>query len=178
MPETITQAEFASRLGVSRQAVHDAVKRGRLSGAALSGNRVVLPFAEAQWQGRADPAAQLSAGVTPVRRAEPAAAGSEGEPDVYRDAKAREALAAAELREMQLAEKRNLLRGVDEVAEVCAALAGKIKAALERLPGRAEELAAAGREGDVQAVRAVLRRVVRDAEQDLADSVRALVPDA
>lgn len=174
MPEILSQTAFAARIGVTQQAVSKAIATGRLNGPAVAGRRIVLPFAEAQWRGNASPAAQLAAGVDPLPPLAADAPAAEAEPQVYRDAKAREAVAAARLRELQLEEKEGKLKPVEAIGEALAQVAGELVAGIETLVSRAEEITAAARDGDVPAVRAKLRAIVAELRTQTADRLEAL----
>ena len=151
--EVISQAEFARRLDppVSRQAVNEAIAKGRLPAAVLAGKKLRWPASWHAWQELRDPQQDHAVTLDPVRRApeETARAGTPslatsvppGETDSLRVARTRQAELDAELARLKLDRERDLLRPRAEVEREMAAVGGVIVTEIRGLEGRAEELA-------------------------------------
>lgn len=137
----ITQAEYARRRGCSREAVRRAVEQGRIT--AWGAKKLVHPvLADSQWQENS----RARAGSTPATAGAAAAGGSSGAPpaapaseekdDGYSAFRARREAADAELKEMELAQRRGELVSVSEIRAKLGERLGQVREQLLQLPAR------------------------------------------
>jgi predicted DNA-binding protein (UPF0251 family) len=170
--ETITRAEFARRMRVSKPAVTQAIKAERLHGAALAdGKRLRFLVAAAQWTANRDPQAELI-GPAPDDaddREDPGIGGGAAGP--YRNEKAATEKVRRELLEIELGRAKDRYRDRDEVAQAETTAGRQIAQHLELIESWAEELAV---ESDPMAVRRKLRDLIRGLRQKIADALNGL----
>lgn len=129
MVELITPAEFARRQGVTPQAVHRAIKRGRLT--QLPGGKLDPAVAGIQWQENRQRAANGTR--TQSTKAAPPPSDSGAVPSLEAS-KRRQAFHEANLAEMRERQKAGELVEVRGVQLAYTTLAAQLRAALERLP--------------------------------------------
>jgi hypothetical protein len=164
MGQLITQAEYARRRGVSREAVRKAIADGRVRGIPHGTKVMVDPeVADIQWarntdvdqqqrgapgqfeltQQRAQEAMRGTAEETPQTSAPTPAAQGEGESPLLVQEKTETERIRRQLLELDLAEKQSLLVRKDDVERAYASKLAGARDALEGLPDRlADELAA------------------------------------
>lgn len=160
--DMITQAEYARRRGVSREAVSRAIKDGRIS---LIDGKIDPVAADAQWAQNS----RVRVGSRPAgaaTTAELAAAAGEGggvasAGDDYWDSRARREAAEAEKSEMQAAEMRGDLIRTDAVRSALAKAASSARDALQQIPARLSPVLAA--ETDAAKVHALLEGEIHGA---------------
>ncbi|HNC68809.1 MAG TPA: hypothetical protein PLT85_17260, partial [Thauera aminoaromatica] len=148
-PNLITPAEFARQIGVAKQTVHEAVKRGRLS---VIDGKLDLEVARIQWDKNRSRRAPHS-----VEAAAPAGSPSGESTDggAYWEAKTRREAAEASIAELKEAELRGELVRKVEVERAIASRLVALRESLEVLADRLSALVAA--ESDAQACRRMLR---------------------
>ncbi|MFM1991328.1 MAG: hypothetical protein RJA99_4285 [Pseudomonadota bacterium] len=173
MVQLITQAEYARRRGVSRAAVTQAVKAGRI---VLIDGKVDPDVADVQWKRNTDPAQQrgaaaLASMASTAAIAPRAPAGEEGAPPDLHDARRRREQALAELAELELAEKRGELVPVADVQKALVSKVLGVRDSLDTLADRLSPLLAA--ESDPAKVYAMLRSEIRQVLAQLSTQSRA-----
>jgi hypothetical protein len=168
--ESMSQAEYARHLGVSRQQVSKDVKAGKIPVGA---------------DGRINPAdadfARRSSRVRVNTPAEPPEApASYGPAETSGLTKARTATEVyrARLAQLEYDERLGKLRPVDDIMAAAQACADQLVRALDQLPRRADEIAAAARAEDVAGVRVLLKTIVRDIRRLAADEFAKLAAGA
>lgn len=162
---TVSQADFARAVGVHRNIVYKALLSGRLTGAAVTADRrIVLEAALAQWHSRRDPAATFRQSAAPIGPTPVAPA-----PDKYRDARTRAAELDAELKELELARRRDEYRHRAEIEKSLVTAGRIIRQALDKIPQIAAEMMALA--PDEGAARARGRQLVRELEATIADAL-------
>ena len=168
--ELITQAEYAKRRGISKAAVTQAVKRGKLT---LVDGKVNLATADAQWA----ESHKLRVGSQPAVRSEPKRV-ERARPEVpddadlsippYQDSKARQAHLDAEKAEIELGVMRGKLVDKAKVKAEFAKQGAAVRDGLLNIPARiAPILHAAKTLGEVQTlldaeIRTVVSQLVGD----------------
>lgn len=162
----MSQAEYARHRGVTRQAVSKAVKNksipvgkdGRINPAdadyALDGNRARLNMPADEPGPSPAGGFSDSSGLTKARTAN----------EVYK----------ARLSQLEYEEKTGRLRPVADVVAAAQLCAEQVVRVFDRLPQRAEEIAAAARTGDAAAVRALLKTIVRELKRVATDEFAKL----
>jgi hypothetical protein len=163
----MTQSEYAKHRGVSRVAVHHAIRDSRIT---LIEGKIDPTVADIQWAANTR-ARVRNAGSDPAPIAPPSAAGpivaGDAEPRIsYEEARRRRELAEASIAEMKQAELSGDLIRTDAVR---AAWAGKITStrdALLQIPARLSPQLAA--ESDLSAVTALLEGEIRQVLSDLS----------
>lgn len=181
MVQLITQAEYARRRGVSRAAVTQAVKAGRIT---LIDGKVDPEVADIQWARNTDAAQQRGAAAQASMSTSSSAAiaprtgsrggsekGDEGGGADLHDARARREQALAELAELELAEKRGELVSVAEVEKALVSKILGVRDSLDTLADRLSPLLAA--ESDPAKVYAMLRGEIRQVLAQLSTQSRA-----
>ena len=163
----MTQSEYAKHRGVSRVAVHHAIRDSRIT---LIEGKIDPTVADIQWaantRARVRNAGSDPAPIAPASAAGPIVAG-DAEPRIsYEEARRRRELAEASIAEMKQAELAGDLIRTDAVR---AAWVGKITStrdALLQIPARlAPQLAA---ESDLVAVTGLLELEIRQVLSDLS----------
>jgi len=149
-PNLITPAEFARQIGVAKQTVHEAVKRGRLS---VIDGKLDLEVARIQWDKNRSRRTPHS-----VEAAAPAGSPSGESTDggAYWEAKTRREAAEASIAELKEAELRGELVRKAEVERAISSRLVALRESLEVLADRLSALVAV--ESDAQ----VCRRLLRD----------------
>jgi hypothetical protein len=173
--QLITQAEYARRRGVSRAAVTQAVKAGRIM---LIDGRIDPDVADIQWA-KNTPNSRTGGPATgavpptrnPLRGSEVEAppAGA-GDPTLL-DARTRREQALAELAELELAEKRGELVPVEDIRKALVPKILGVRDALDTLADRLAPLLAA--EADPAKVYAMLKQEHRQILAQLSSESRA-----
>ncbi len=133
----VTQAEYARMRGCSRESVRKAVDKGRIT--AFGDKKRIHPtLADTQWQtntrariGSRGSADDLPSTGQPSAPAQPPSS----ESDYTRD-RARREKADADLREMELMQRRGELVRADAVREGLASRLGQVREAILQLPAR------------------------------------------
>ncbi len=109
-----------------------------------------------------------------AQEAPPAASAAPGAP-TFRDAQTREKELAADLKQLELDERLGRLVAVADLAQVAEEAAEQIVALIERMPIRAEEMAASVAAAGVPGARAQYRRDARDLRAALAEPFKRLL---
>lgn len=180
MAELISQAEYARRRGVSRQAVHKAVRAGRLS---LFRGKIDPEVADQQWAAKADPARGGDGGATSLGNlgtVAPEKRGNGGRPagtpppsseaaGIYQHSRAEREQALARLAKLELLEREGELLSTQEVRK---AVFSAARAARDLLRAMADRLApeVAGRE-DVAQCHALITGEVERACEELSSAL-------
>ncbi len=158
MEETVSQAELARRLDVSRKAVHSYVSRG---------------LVEVDGEGQIDPEAamdSLQEKMSPFKREDARQRKGDGVA-AGATATAFEGMQAARLRTLEVSAQRQELRLQKDLGKVIFtddAVAVQVEAAalvvrmIDLIPGWCDEIMAVARTGDIGALRAVLRGKSKD----------------
>jgi hypothetical protein len=134
-PLLLTQAAYARHRGVTRQAVREAIRAGRIT---VDADGLLDPVAaDAQWQARTRPRARPAGGAS--QAAPDTTAGGTG----YLEAKRRQAVADAEVAELRLAELRGELVRVADVRHAYGRRLAGLREALLSLPPRLAPVLAA-----------------------------------
>ena len=165
----MTQAAYADHRGVSRVAVHKAIKQNRIS---LIDGKIDPAVADIQWasntRARA-PASSKAAQTRAVDAATPPPAGGpvgEAEAEDYLRSRARREAAEADLAEIRLAETRGDLIRLDAVQSALGTALATAREALLQIPARMAPLLAA--EADPATVQNLLHAEIHRALVDLS----------
>ncbi|RCK20080.1 hypothetical protein TH8_19645 [Thalassospira profundimaris] len=187
------QAAYAKHRGVSRQAISKLVKSGKIPVTRI-GNAIEINFAQADKAlGQTiDPSRTLAAesGSQPVGKPRSGDdlfdqtvvtqidAGQSGEQgsDYQQHRAAREGY-NAEIARLDLEERLGRLVDKHDVEESMVTAGRQIRQGLDAIPGWADEIDAAARNGGVNAVRSLLKEKVRGLEEMIADSLVVIVDD-
>ncbi len=168
MPELITQAEYARRVNVSRQAVHDWVSRG------------VIHLVD----GLVDPdqaQAAIAAVHDPVRDQRILAAGAaspeapKGDDESFARARARREMAAAAREELKLAKELGELAPVAVMQAALTRVAARLAAILDAVPVQVARAAPHLTRADLDVIEqqlAAARNAAADIEVDLREVAR------
>lgn len=168
MPELITQAEYARRVNVTRQAVNDWVSRGVIHLV----NGLVDPD-QAQ--------AAIAAAHDPVRDQRILTAGSDAPPaaksddDSFARARARREMAEAERAELKLARERGELAPVSVMQAALTRVAARLAAILDAVPVQIARAAPHLTRADLDVIEqqlAAARNAAADIEVDLHEVAR------
>lgn len=171
----MSQAEYARHRGVSREAVRQAVKAGRVK--LTADGQLDVAAADASWgersRARTRTGANGRAGVAVSRQAPkpppavpPAASGDDrGEADYFAE-RARRERAEADMAEQKAAEMAGSLIKVDEVRRRWAAIAGEVRTALLQLPTRLAPILA---QRDLPFIRQTLDDEIRSALEKVTE---------
>lgn len=180
--EVITQAAFARRMGVSRQAVNKQLgPDGLLPNAVRDGSSLIWPAAREAWNKRRD-----SRGGKPDRGELPMPPAASSEPadepaedETVIDLRA-EKLRAEKLRSeklaLELAQMRDELRPKAEVERAFTTIAVQTRQKIDGIIAWAPDLAALTG-ADVQEVRAFLKAKARLLQADMAKKFQSLDDD-
>lgn len=194
MSELVTQAEYARRRGVSREAVRQALEAGRVSGVDVDGRVMIDPErADIEWARNTDPDQQQRGAPEQFERtqlrAEEALRGgldddgagvpgapsagdalAPAEPTILVEAKAKTELLRQQMLEIDLAERLGELVRMADVERAYAARLVAAREALDALPDRlAAKLAATD---DAARVHAMLAEEIRIAMAHLVPTER------
>lgn len=196
MSELVTQAEYARRRGVSREAVRQALEAGRVSGVDVDGRVMIDPErADIEWARNTDPDQQQRGAPEQFERTQlraeealrggldddggaPGAPGAPGagdalapaEPTILVEAKAKTELLRQQMLEIDLAERLGELVRMADVERAYAARLVAAREALDALPDRlAAKLAATD---DAARVHAMLAEEIRLAMAHLVPTQR------
>lgn len=175
-PDLVAVPALAQRRGVSKQALHKQLDRLERAGALETirddAGRFVSEAAYLFAIGERAATQLAESAVTP-----PQASGQAPPDDTKAEADRRRAVIAAELAQMELDERRGLLRPVEEVTRAAVAVAERVVAAIGDLGDHADTvIAAIAREGGDGARRALAaigraqREAIADALAGLADT--------
>ena len=137
----LTPAEYARHRGCSRNAVHKAIKEGRISTTPDGLINHVLADIEWSQNTRARAGSTRAPEGAPAAGAVPRAA--ESRPDDYNTSRGRREAAEAKLAELRLAEQLGELIRVDEVRMAYAKRAAGLREALLQIPARMAAVLAA-----------------------------------
>ena len=168
--------EFAELIGVSRQAVLEAIKRGRLPKSASRVGKV--------WQvdpelGRVEYRANVDMGKRRNVKSDEPESGSESEYPDFNESRAKREFHMAALAEMDVKEREGNLVNADQVRESAFKLARQTRDAMLNIPDRVSADLAA--ETDAFKVHARLTKEIREAlsalalvadESDLPESIQ------
>lgn len=172
MSSTMTQAQYADRIGTSRQYVNKLVQQGKIT---LDADGKIDPLAaDAALQKIADPARSLADDDPPLVGDPPQTEAASDGGLSFSEARTQRERHAAELTRLQLEERRGNLLPKQEVLDSVVAAGRRIRQHLDVAPSWAEELTAAAVTGGEPAVRAFLREKVRELETTIADSLARL----
>lgn len=152
----ITQAEYARRRGVSREAVNRAVREGRIS--VDSDGRLDPDTADAEWTRNTTPRG-VPAGPAEV------SVGSQGVVVTLTEAKTKLEYAKAQLAELDLGERAGELVRVDEVRDLVFTAVRGARDKLETIPDRLAEVLVGQTDPDV--IRKKLAGEIRTAIEEL-----------
>ena len=159
------QADYARHIGKSRAYVHKLVKQGKIP---IEAGKIDFQMADQALGQVKDPARAM---VTEVAAPAPGTVPqADAGPSFSRARIARETyqakLAQLELerRQGQVLDRAGIEEGMVEGARI-------IRRRLDSIPNRAEEVDAAARQGGAPAVRLVLRKLVREVQQTMADDL-------
>lgn len=175
--DRLTQSEIASHKGVSRQAISKRAKRLIADGLidVDSAGRISL----AQWDKAVgqttDPSRFLALEMahSDAREAKESTDSSQESLDPsYNRAKARAAHYDAERKEIELRQLKGRLVDIDDLTNAMQDCAGKLVRVIDRLPSRADDLAAAYAREGVQGLRHVLKLVAEEWRELLADEMK------
>lgn len=147
---TISQADYARRRGVTRQAVAAAVAAGRLT--TFGPDKRIHPvLADQEWQ--ANTRARVSHVASPPATAAAAAPTAAATAPSYDTSRARREAATAEIAELQLAREIGAVVGREEIFQSFAEAIVIMRSAFEAMPARlALRLAGEVHEDAVQAI--------------------------
>jgi phage terminase Nu1 subunit (DNA packaging protein) len=165
----MNQAEYAKHRGVSRVAVHQAVKAQRIS---LIDGKIDPAVADIQWSANTRARAPASPGQTPTDN------GATVDPDAgddgrgYWSARSRREKAEASMAEMKHEEMQGTLIKADAVRSAWSAKITGARDALLQIPSRIAPVLAA--ETDLARVTALLEAELRQALSELSTNVEAL----
>lgn len=169
----VTQAAYARRCGVSRQAISKSVQN---LGIPKHHKGMIDPEVADRMRGEnSDPSqefVQAGAGQeqTTPRPIEPNQADT-GSGKAYRDARAEREHYTAQTAKLDYEKKLGQLLPRDMVAEAMGAAGVEIARAMDNLPLLADELTAVALSGGANAVRQLLRERVRTLRQTVADAI-------
>lgn len=182
----LTITELADRLGVRKSTVSEKVAAltadGLIETKPGKGRTKLVHLASylratgqagdaAKEAGAATRAALAAETALPLADAPPTASNN----PTFRDAQTREKELAADLKELELKQRLGELVAVADLAGVAEQAAEQMVAALDRLPTRAEDMAAAvGRDGTAGA-RAQYKRDARDLRASIAEAFKRLL---
>ena len=176
----LTESGLARKLGVSRQAVHDLVKRGIIT--KDSAGLIDVAQAQAALLSSVHPSSKTAAALQTANPA-PAGAPEEGAPGVeitsYHVAKTLREAAEAQIARLKLAEMQGDVIRVDAVKNQLATVFSTVREALLQIPARMAPLLAA--DTDPVSVHNVLHAEIHQALHHLAgaaDRVGESIGDA
>jgi DNA-binding MarR family transcriptional regulator len=178
----LTISELAKREGVGKPTISERVKRLEADGLVKSkpgrGRQKLVNLAQyLVATNKAGDAAKQLAADTRAEADAPQPPEPGGDP-TYRAAQTRRAQLDADLKEIELAQKRGELLPVADIEDAAGKFAEAIVRVLDRIPTRADEIAAAvGRDGTTGA-RAKLKEIVRDLRTAVAESVTLIAAGA
>lgn len=172
----VTQAELARIKGVSRPAIHKRFKRWREAGliAVDTEGRVRL----AEWDTVAaevtDPSRLVAAELGGTSAGAVDAPAVPTASDSYTRERTRAARYDADLKEMAVARERSQLLEIADVTEAMAICAETLVRDIDRLPGKAEDLATATARQGVEGMREALKGVAREMRARISENMRLL----
>jgi len=166
MPQIMTQLEYSRHRGVTRQAVFKMVKEGRIPTITATNGQLMIDPEKAD-QALADRAAirQPRIDEQPGYQIQP--------PGLLR-AKTATEVYVARLKQIEYEERIGHLVRVDEVVRAMERCAEAIVRELDRLPLKAEELAAVLAAEGVFGMRVAMKNMMREVRRTLADNMRLL----
>ena len=147
----LTPSAFARLVGVNRNAVANAIKRGRVTVSIVDGKKLIDPKKSVkEWEENANPAARAKGqktpnknGVKPVVSARTPDALAQDKDVTIFEAERREKLYKSKLAELKYQEQVKQLISVDKVEKQAFEMGRKVRDGIARLPARiSHELAA------------------------------------
>lgn len=169
----LTVTELAERLGLDKSAVSKRLRRLADTGVAIStmpgkGRELLVNVAEYE----------RAVGTDGDQARRLASKGAADEPESlsasYSREQAREKSFSADLKRLDLEERLGKLLPVDQVAAAATRVGEVLVRAIEQVPGRADDCAAAVLKDGAQGARSVLKSVARDLREDLAKALDEL----
>jgi DNA-binding MarR family transcriptional regulator len=164
----LTIADIARRKGVSKQAVSKRVARLEAIGALTThpGPRGTVLVSLAEYDRAVGETSELAYAQAPAKPADAE--------HVYTREQAREKAYKADLAKLDLDERLGKLVAVEALASAAGAVAEAMVRAIDQMPGRADDLAAAvGKDGTTGA-RAALKTIARELRETLARELARL----
>ena len=169
----LTVSELAASRGLAKASVSERLKRLQAQGVDIStmpgkGNRLLVNVAEYDRAvGTSGDPARALATKAPL----PDAGGAE---HVYTREQAREKAYKADLAKLDLDERLGKLVAVEALAAAAGGVAEAMVRAIDQMPGRAEDLAAAVAKDGMTGARAALKTFARELRETLARELARL----
>jgi hypothetical protein len=167
----MTQSEYARHRGVTRQTIHKLIQSGRIPLIATGDGRKMIDVVAAD---RALGEARERVAVDDDHLLERTAPGSLGG---LTRAKTTVEEYNARLKQLEYEERVRELVRIDDVTRSMVCCAEVIVRELDRLPSRAEDLAAVLSSGGTSALRSALKDVTRELRRTLAENMRILATE-
>lgn len=167
----VTLTELAALKGISKQAVSKRLKKFEAAGLVKPERHgVAIKVRLAEWDHAAKDTTHPSRFA--VEDEEPARTAPAAASTGYSAEQARRARYDADLKEIELRERRGELVQVRDVEQAMVACAEELARAIDQLPARADDIVAALQKGGAAGVRDVLKGIAREQRAALAESMR------
>jgi biotin operon repressor len=173
----LSLGDLAAARGVSKQAISKNLKdwagRGIVVATRMAGRSLLVNVA--QYDRARGEVGHTVRDQQPGEELPAPRGGTASNDPVFAREQAREKAYAADLKKLDLGERSRSLVPLDRAIDEAKTVIAPLVLVLDRLPGRAEDLAAAVAEGGSQAARLLLKQIVVEIRNSMADAMSKLV---